>query len=162
MSTGILASAAASSPLVRAALGSGAADTSSIMAATIAVVKSQVASGALAAAVAAQPAVVTGLGYSSAAQLVAQLALDGAPIARAPPAAPTSPGGASASSAIIGAVVGVLTLAVCGFAGCRFAYAPARSLKTAAVVVPSESDKPSEEAPKASPTTGMTIRQVQT
>ena len=129
VTTGILASAAASSPLVRATLGSGAADVSSVMTATVAVVQSQMASGAIAAAVAAQPVIVTGLGYSSSAQLVAQLALDGTPIARAPPAlaAPPNPGGGGAIGATIGAILAVLFLSVGGIAGYHFVFAPWRA-----------------------------------
>lgn len=128
VSTGILASAAASSPLVMAAIGGGAADASAVMAATVTVVQSQMASGALAAAVAAQPAIVSGLGYSSPTQLIAQLTLDGTPVERAPPppAGPSSPGG-GASGGAVGAVVAALLLAVCGLAGYRFVFMPWRA-----------------------------------
>ena len=91
--TGIFAAAAASSPLVRAAAGGGsgfgsggsggtsAAEAAAIMNATVAVVMAQSANGGVAAAIAAQPAAVSGLNYSSPAQLVQQLVLDGVPAA---------------------------------------------------------------------------------
>ena len=106
LSTGILASAAASSLLVKASLGSGVADVSSVMSATIAVVQSQMASGALAAAIAAQPVVITGLGYTSSEQLVAQLALDGAPFARMPPPPGSSLSAPALNIALLGGAVG--------------------------------------------------------
>lgn len=130
VSTGILASAAASSPLVMAALGGGAADTIAVLAATVTVVKAQMSSGALAAAVAAQPAIVLGLGYSSSAQLVAQLSLDGTPAARAPPVpAPLPSSGGGVNTGLVSAIV-LLLLAVCGAAGYFFSRrARLRALK---------------------------------
>jgi hypothetical protein len=127
VSTGILASAAASSPLIMAALGGGAADASAVMAATVTVVQAQMSSGALAAAVAAQPAIVSGLGYSSSAQLVAQLSLDGTPVARAPPApAPAPSAGSGASGGLVAAVIVVLLVVGAGV-GYRFVFAPWRA-----------------------------------
>ena len=127
VSMGILASAAASSPLVMAAMGGGAADASAVMAAAITVVQAQMSSGALAAAVAAQPAIVSGLGYSSSAQLVAQLSLDGTPVARVPPAPAPVPGeGGGTNGGLVAAIVLGL-LVVGGAAGYYFAFAPWRA-----------------------------------
>ncbi len=131
VTTGILASAAASSPLVLAAVGGSgggvAADAAAVMAATVLVVQTQMASGALAESVAAQPALVQGLGYSSSAQLVAQLALDGAPTVRAPgpPLLPPPTSSSSVgSNGSIGAAVGIVALIAVAAFFYRYFYAP--------------------------------------
>jgi hypothetical protein len=148
ISTGIYSSAAATSPLVRAAIGGGTSDSASVMSAMIAVVQSQAASGAVAAAVAAQPAAVSGLGFSSPAQMAAQLSLGGTPVAKAPAAAATPSSGSGAAggstASIVAAVIVVLALVGAG-AAYRFVYLP----RSQVAQQPASPSAPSSLAAKA-------------
>jgi hypothetical protein len=116
---GVDAKSASSSPLVHAAITGGAADSAAVMNATISVILAQEASGAIAASVAAQPGLASGLGFSSPSQLAEQFLLGATPVARAPAPAPAT-GAQSASSSV--AVAAAVTVVILLSGGLLLAY----------------------------------------